>query len=61
VDTAGRDGIRLIFVEPQFSTRGAEVIAQEINGTVVPIDPLAPDYYDNMVRVSQAFARGAAR
>lgn len=60
VDTAKRDGIRLIFVEPQFSTRGAEVIAQEINGTVVPIDPLAPDYYDNMVRVSQAFARGAA-
>jgi zinc transport system substrate-binding protein len=59
VDTARRDGIQLIFVEPQFSTRGAEVIAQEINGTVVTIDPLAPDYYENMVRVSQAFARGA--
>jgi zinc transport system substrate-binding protein len=60
VDTAKKDGIRLVFVEPQFSSRGAEVIAEEINGTIVPIDPLAPDYYDNMVRVSEAFARGAS-
>jgi zinc transport system substrate-binding protein len=57
ISIARREGITVVFVEPQFSTRGAEVIAREINGTVVPIDPLAPDYYDNMVRVSQAFAR----
>jgi zinc transport system substrate-binding protein len=56
VSLARMEGISVVFVEPQFSSRGAEVIAREINGTVISIDPLAPDYYDNMLRVSRAFA-----
>lgn len=47
--------IKVIFVSPEFSTKNAEVIANEIGGRVVVIDPLAQDYLDNMRRVSAAF------
>ena len=40
--------IKIIFAEPQFNPRSAEVIANEINGNVVFIDPLAKDYIGNM-------------
>lgn len=53
---AREDGIKTIFIEPEFSPRSAEVIAQAIGGRVVRIDPLAPDYSDNMARIARAFA-----
>jgi len=56
VDNARENGIHVIFVEPQFSTRESEVIAREINGTVVTIDPLAPDVLENLVRISGTIA-----
>lgn len=40
--------IKIIFAEPEFNPRSAEVIAQEIGGEVVFIDPLARDYISNM-------------
>lgn len=40
INTAKQEDIRIIFVQKQFSTHNAEVIANEINGSVVQIDPL---------------------
>jgi zinc transport system substrate-binding protein len=40
--------IKIIFAEPEFNPRSAEAIAQEIDGEVVFIDPLARDYISNM-------------
>jgi zinc transport system substrate-binding protein len=45
---ARQDDVRVIFVQPQFSTRSAEIIARQINGAVVPLDDLAPDYIKSM-------------
>jgi zinc transport system substrate-binding protein len=47
---AKEHNITVIFTEPQFDPRSAEVIADAINGRVVSIDPLAGDYLDNMRR-----------
>ena len=47
--------IRVVFSEAQESSRQAETIAREINGTVRVIDPLATDYLANMKRVAEAF------
>lgn len=60
IDRARREGIHVIFVEPQFSSRESEVIAREINGSVVFIDPLAPDYLSGLQRVASALAEGAS-
>lgn len=52
VDQAKRAGVKLIFVQPQFDRRSAEVVAREIGGAVVPLDPLAENYMDNLLHVA---------
>jgi zinc transport system substrate-binding protein len=56
IEEAKRLDIKVIFVQPQFSRSSAEVVAREIGGRVVPIDPLAEDYVQNMRRIAAAFA-----
>jgi len=55
-------GAKVIFVQPQFSTRGARAVAEAIGGAVVPMDDLAGDYVSNLRRMAQAVrqALGAA-
>lgn len=56
VITRGRAmGIGVVFVQPQFSDRSARVIAAEMGARVVPLDPLAGDWADNMLRAAKAF------
>lgn len=52
IERAKGDGIKVIFAEPQFSKKSAEVIAKAIGGKVVEIDPLAQDYPENMRTIS---------
>jgi len=56
IDQAKRDGIKVVFVQPQFDRRSADQVAQAISGVVVAVDPLAADYVDNLRRVGRAFA-----
>jgi zinc transport system substrate-binding protein len=48
IELAKANNITTIFVEPQFNQKMADVIAKEINGKVVAIDPLAINYTKNM-------------
>jgi len=48
IQLAKEDEVRVIFVQPQFSKKGAEALAQAIGGAVVPLDDLAPDYIKNL-------------
>jgi len=57
VKTAKENDIKVIFVQPQFSTKSAEVIAKEIGGRVVPVDPLAKDYLTNLREVANSIAQ----
>jgi len=54
--TAEAEDIQVIFAQPEFSTRDAETIADEIGGEVLLISPLAPDWLANMRHVASAFA-----
>ncbi len=45
----------MIFVQPQFSKANAQVIARAIGGQIAFADPLAPDWADNLRRVSEKF------
>ncbi|EGB16008.1 periplasmic solute binding protein [Pseudodesulfovibrio mercurii] len=52
----GRElGVSVVFVQPQFSRRSADVIASELKAKVVPLDPLAADWKDNLLHAAQAF------
>jgi zinc transport system substrate-binding protein len=59
IDRASEEGVRVIFVQPQFSPQAASTIANGIGATVVPIDPLAEDYIDNMRSIAVAVAASA--
>jgi zinc transport system substrate-binding protein len=50
---AKAEKVRVIFVQPQFSTQAARTIADEIGGVVVPIDDLAEDYMTNMQAMAE--------
>jgi zinc transport system substrate-binding protein len=57
IKTAKENDIKVIFIQPQFSTKSAEVIAKEIGGSIVPADPLAKDYLTNLREVSDSIAQ----
>jgi zinc transport system substrate-binding protein len=54
---AKEENIKVIFAQPEFSTRNAKIIAQEIGGEVLLLDPLAPDWLENLRHVSRTLAQ----
>ena len=55
IQHARKNGIKVIFVQPQFSSQSAEVIAREISGQVAFADPLAEDWMTNLRQVADQF------
>lgn len=55
IRNAKKDGIKTLFVQPQFSTKSANTIARAIGGHVVFADPLAIDWGKNLLRVAEQF------
>lgn len=49
------EGVRVVFVQPQFSEKSAQVIARQLGASVVRLDPLAADWDDNLRRAARAF------
>jgi zinc transport system substrate-binding protein len=60
IETAKRDGIKVVFVQPEFSTKNAEIISKSIGGEVVFASPLNPDWPRNLKEVAEKF-RAALR
>jgi zinc transport system substrate-binding protein len=56
VERAQREAVRAVFAQPQFSTEDAEIVADEIDGEVVLIDPLAEDWAANLQDVAETMA-----
>lgn len=56
IKIAEEENIKVIFVQPTFSTANAESIAKEINARVALVDPLAKDWLSNLEAAAEAFA-----
>jgi zinc transport system substrate-binding protein len=54
IEYANQNDIKVIFVQPQFSAKNAEVIARGIGGQVVLADPLAAEWAANLRKVARA-------
>jgi zinc transport system substrate-binding protein len=52
---ARKKGIRVIFVQPQFSSKSADMIAGEIGGQIAVADPLAEAWMDNLRTIADSF------
>ena len=55
IQHAKEHGIKLIFVQPQFSAKSAEMVSREIGGQVVAVDPLAANWAENLREVGRKF------
>ena len=56
IELGKREGVKVIFVQTQFSRHTAETIAAAMGARVVGVDPLAENYPQNLLRVAHAFA-----
>ena len=50
------EDIHIIFAQPEFNTKSAETIAAEVDGDVLLISPLAPDWLENIKTVAETLA-----
>lgn len=64
VREAKADGVKVIFVQPQFDAKAAEAVARGIGGSVVSIDPMAKEVPANLAKIAvaieQAFRQQSA-
>ena len=47
---------KVVFVQPQFSEKSAAVIAKEIGANIARLDPLSPDWANNLRQAATAIA-----
>jgi len=56
IDYLRKNDIKTIFVQKQFSTSSAKTIAREINGNVKTLNPLAENYFENLLYMAKEIA-----
>ena len=61
LEAARTDGTRVLFTQPQFPRAGAATLAAELGAELRPLDPLAPDWADNLRRAARALAEACRR
>ncbi len=57
IDSARRDGVRTVFYQAQFPASSVEVIAADIAGKAVRIDPLAELVLDNILVITDELSK----
>jgi len=53
INEAKEDGIKIVFVAPQFSKKSAEIIAKGIDGNVTVINPLDENWEKSLIHTSE--------
>lgn len=53
IKEAKTEGVKVIAVQPEFSQKSAEIIAEAIDGTVIILNPLNPNYIDNLKEIAE--------
>jgi len=61
IDEARQDGVKVIFVQAQFPTQAATTLADAIGAQVLPLDPLAADWLDNIRRIGATLQKAAGQ
>jgi len=56
LNEARADHITKVFVQPQYSSKGARLFANELNARVIVLDPYSEDFFASMGQIAQAIA-----
>lgn len=57
VQTARKENIRVVFVEPQFESRSAKAVADAIGGRIERMDPMARNVFESIRNFTLALVR----
>ncbi|WP_300703709.1 zinc ABC transporter substrate-binding protein [Bacteroides sp.] len=57
INTCKQEKVRIIFVQPEFDRRNADLIAQQTGTEVIPINPLAYDWNTEMLNTAKALIK----
>lgn len=57
IEEAKKHDIKIVFVAPQFSQKSAKVIAQNIKGNVVTLDPLSNKWKESLLETANAIVK----
>lgn len=58
IQEAKSDGVRTIFIQKQYSTKAAELVASEIGAKLVMLDPYSEHYFESMQAIAKHVADG---
>jgi zinc transport system substrate-binding protein len=53
INTARDKGIKIIFIQKEFDAENARIIAREIDGKVVPIDPMTYKWKEQLIEITR--------
>jgi len=53
IKKAKADKVKVIFVQPEFSQKSAGAVAEAIGGSVIILNPLNPDYLNNILNIAE--------
>ncbi len=56
VEMAKKDKVSTIFIQKQYSTKAAELVAHELGAKLVLLDPYSEDYFGSMKEIALQFA-----
>jgi zinc transport system substrate-binding protein len=57
VDMVNAEGIKMVLIQSQFNMAAAEVVANEIGGSVEVLNPLPDDWLENMYAIAHTFQK----
>jgi zinc transport system substrate-binding protein len=57
IDKAREENIKTIFYQAEIDSNKTKAIAEEIDGNIVQLNPLAEDYLDNLSSLAETFAK----
>ena len=61
IEKAREEGVKVLFVQPEFPEKSARAVANAIHGAVIPVAPLAENYFDSLRELGKAVAEGLAK
>jgi zinc transport system substrate-binding protein len=58
IEEAKKENITAIYIQPEFSKKSAQSIANTIGATVIELNPLSPDYSNNLRDIANNIRKG---
>lgn len=57
IEISKQEGVRVIFVQPEFDQRNAQIIAKETDTQIIPINPLSYDWEEEMIHIAKSLKK----